>query len=212
METKKIEIEIPTGKKAEWVNGVLTLVDEQVRDNRPVTERIKTFEDACRELGEGHPILENIMPTQAPNIGNVLSADLVAYLKLRIIAAALNEGWEPQFTTDERRYYPYFVLYTENEYNDLSDEQKSRVVFRSNNAAHAYGGVAYAYTSSFSSYANASIGSRLAFKTRELAKYAGEQFIDIWADYVFEVAGAKRIKEKYKHLWQSRTIERNKEE
>lgn len=47
-----IEIEIPSGKKAEWVNGVLTLVDEQVKDNRPVTERIKTFEDACKELGK----------------------------------------------------------------------------------------------------------------------------------------------------------------
>lgn len=44
MRTKKIEIEIPEGKKAEWINGVLTLVDESQKDNRPVTERIKTFE------------------------------------------------------------------------------------------------------------------------------------------------------------------------
>lgn len=50
METKKIEIEIPEGKKAEWINGVLTLVDESQEDNRPVTERIKTFEDARSEL------------------------------------------------------------------------------------------------------------------------------------------------------------------
>lgn len=182
-----IEIEIPSGKKAEWVNGILTLVDEQVKDNRPVTERIKTFEDACRELGEEHPLLdEYTMLTQAPNVGSVLLTDLVSYLKLRIIAAALNEGWEPQFTTDEWRYFPYFVLYTEDEYNDLSDEQKSRVVYRSYYYANASGGVSYAYAHNDSSYSFAYIGSRLAFKTSELAKYAGEQFTEIWADYVFK--------------------------
>lgn len=53
--TKKVEIEIPVGKKIEWVNGVLTLVDEKPKD---VTERIKTFEDACHELGESHPLVK----------------------------------------------------------------------------------------------------------------------------------------------------------
>ena len=43
---KKIEIEIPDGKRAEWVNGVLTLVEDTFKD---VRDRIKTFEDACEE-------------------------------------------------------------------------------------------------------------------------------------------------------------------
>ena len=54
-ETKKVTIEIPAGKKAVWVNGVLTLVDEKPQD---VTERIKTFADACRELGSDHPFVK----------------------------------------------------------------------------------------------------------------------------------------------------------
>lgn len=37
---KKVEIEIPEGKKVEWVNGVLTLVDDKPED---IKERIKTF-------------------------------------------------------------------------------------------------------------------------------------------------------------------------
>lgn len=49
MNMKKIEIEIPDGKRAEWVNGVLTLVDDKPKD---VRERIKTFEDACTEFDE----------------------------------------------------------------------------------------------------------------------------------------------------------------
>ena len=121
----EIRIDVPAGKKAEWVNGVLTLVDETPKDNRPVTERVKTFEDAVRELGDEHPFVKEW------HLGDGLSADLEAYLKLRIIAAALNEGWEPKFTTDEYRYFPWFVLYTEEEYNELSDEDKSRVVPRS---------------------------------------------------------------------------------
>lgn len=60
MRTKKIEIEIPEGKKAEWINGVLTVVDESQKDNRPVTERIKTFEDACEELGGRTPTCQTL--------------------------------------------------------------------------------------------------------------------------------------------------------
>ena len=90
MGTKKIEIEIPKGKKAKWINGVLTLVDESQKDNRPVTERIKTFEDACEELGAEHPLVK--LWTDYPYIGlNSQSEDVVAYMKLRIICAALNE-------------------------------------------------------------------------------------------------------------------------
>ncbi len=54
--SKVIKIEVPEGKKAEWVDDVLKLVDE--KDNRPVTERIKTFEDCLNELGEDHPLVK----------------------------------------------------------------------------------------------------------------------------------------------------------
>ena len=177
MNSKKIEIEVPNGKKPEWVNGVLTLVDEKPQN---VMERVKTFKDACNELGIEH----DKWVQDKKDLG--LEADVIAYLKLRIIAAALNEGWKPQFTTDEYRYFPWFYLYTQSEIDEMSEEEKSRVVCRSYNNAYANGGVASAYTYSDSSYTYAHIGSRLAFKTRELAEYAGRQFVEIWADYVFK--------------------------
>ena len=176
----EIRIDVPAGKKAEWVNGVLTLVDETPKDNRPVTERVKTFEDAVRELGDEHPLVREW------HLGDGLSADLEAYLKLRIIAAALNEGWEPEFTTDEYRYFPWFVLYTEEEYNELSDEVKARVVQWSYSHADTYRGVAYVNAYYDSSNAYSYVGSRLAFKNSDLAKYAGKQFIEIYADLVFK--------------------------
>ena len=182
MGTKKIEIEIPEGKKAKWINGVLTLVDESQKDNRPVTERIKTFEDARSELGSAHPLVEEY-ETITCRCGG-LSTDILAYMKLRIICTALNEGWEPQFTKNEWRYFPWFILYTQEGIDDMDEDEKSRVAYRSNN--DAYCGVAYAYENSVASHMNASFGSRLAFKSRELAIYAGEQFIELYADLNFK--------------------------
>lgn len=177
MNSKKIEIEVPNGKKPEWVNGVRTLVDEKPKN---VMERIKTFEDACNELGIDH----NEWMQDKKELG--LEADVIAYLKLRIIAAALNEGWKPQFTTDEYRYFPWFCLYTQSEIDEMNEEDKSRVVCRSYSNAFANGGVAFALTLYDSSNTYTNVGSRLAFKTRELAEYAGRQFVEIWADYVFK--------------------------
>lgn len=151
---------------------------------KDIKERIKTFEDARSELGSAHPLVEEY-ETITCRCGG-LSDDILAYMKLRIIAAALNEGWEPQFTEDEWRYFPWFVLYTQKEIDEMDEEQKSRVVYRSYGHAYANGGVAYASTNYDSSVSYAFIGSRLAFKSSELAKYAGEQFVEIWADYVFK--------------------------
>ena len=176
MKSKKLEIEIPEGKTAVWRNGVLTLIDEPEKE---VRERIKTFEDACREIG---------IDAEAWNRDKIslgLEPDVLAFLKLRIIVKALNEGWEPRFTEDECRYYPWFVLYTGEEYNRLDEEEKSRVVYRSSNSASAFGGVSCASASYDSSFTYANIGVRLAFKTSELAAYCGRQFLDIWANFVF---------------------------
>lgn len=176
MKSKKLEIEIPEGKTAVWRNGILTLIDEPEKD---VRKRIKTFEDACHEIG---------IDAEAWNRDKIslgLEPDVLAFLKLRIIVKALNEGWEPRFTEDECRYYPWFILYTGEEYNKLDEEEKSRVVFRSYSYADALGGVSCASAGYDSSYAGAHIGVRLAFKTSELAAYCGRQFLDIWADFVF---------------------------
>lgn len=174
--------------------GVKQEQEAKPKDNRPVTERIKTFKDALDELGEEHPLCKQWqwlygceVDDEHESGGKVTQpgefSDVLAYLKLRIITTALNEGWKPQFTEDEWRYFPYFCLYTQEEIDRMDEEQKDRVVYRSNNYAYAYGGVANAYTYYDSAYVNALIGSRLAFKTRELAIYAGKQFTEIYAAF-----------------------------
>lgn len=154
--------------------------------NFNVMERVKTFQDAVNELGDDNPFVKqyNMLYSE---FGATMDVDIIAYLKLRIIAAALNEGWEPKFTEDEYRCYPYFYFITKEDYEQLSDEEKGRCVGRSVSSADAYGGLVCAYTYGGSAYSSANIGVRLAFRTRELAKYAGTQFLDIWADFVYKI-------------------------
>lgn len=184
--SKEITIPVPDGKRAEWINGVLTLVDEQKVEKRPVTERIKTFDDACNALGDEHPLVTQYRLTAAAYKGDPMTEDFIAYLKLRIIVAALNEGWEPKFTEDEYRYFPWFYFYTKEEYDNLDDEEKGRCVLRSGNSTDSDNGFVYCFANNDASYSNAYFGSRLAFRTRELAAYAGRQFTEEWADFMFK--------------------------
>lgn len=182
---KKIEIEIPEGKVAEWkeINGVTTLVFTDEKDNRPVTERIKTFEDAMLATDMTIPLDDNQL--------SYLPKDVVAYMKLRIIAAALNELHEatldefPKFTTDEYRWYPWFYLYTQKEIDNMDEEKKKSLWLfggfsnYGSNCGLAFAPSDYAWSSSHSA-----LSARLAVKSEALAKYFGQQFIDIWSDYV----------------------------
>ena len=188
-ETKTIQIEVPADKKAEWqeVGGktVLVMVDE--KDNRPVTERIKTFADACRELGSDHPFVK-AYDGYVSHIHqhDMNDYDLVAYLQLRIITAALNEGWEPQFTKGERRWYFWYELISKEQYDKLSAENNSRVVGRSFSDSDVFGGLVYAHAYNASSGSYSGCGSRLTFKSEKLAAYAGRQFAEIYADFCFK--------------------------
>lgn len=183
MKQKINEIEIPDGKRAEWVNGVLTLVDDKPKD---VTERIKTFEDACSELGGKHPFVIQYKKLYDCFLNDTAmnnSHDIIAFLKLRIITAALNEGWEPQFTDDEYRYYPWFYITKKNNMSECGLMASIEIpgMYRGDfPGTHA--GFAYAFSNYAPSTTISDVGSRLCFKTQGLAIYAGKQFSDIWFD------------------------------
>lgn len=162
------------------------------KDNRPATERIKTFEDALDALGEANTLVKQWRWVAGCEVDDELRdgtpgefSDVKAYLKMRIITAALNEGWKPQFVRGEYRWYPYFDLFTQEEIDEMDDEEKSRAAYRSHSNADPNGGVACALALYDSALVNANIGSRLAFKTEELARYAGLQFTEIYANFCF---------------------------
>lgn len=160
------------------------LTEEQ--DNRPITERVKTLEDAIAVLGGNHPYVRHLTLYEQEFHGNEESmADLLAYYQLRIICAALNEGWTPDWAdTDEYKYYPWFTIYTAEEIEEMDEEQKSRMVGRASSSAYANGGLVYPFANYVYTHSGTDSGSRLAFKSRELAEYAGKQFGEIYADFL----------------------------
>lgn len=123
--------------------------------SQKITDRIKTYEDACVELGE-EPLDEKAMLKAG------FTPDEIIYRKIKTIVKALNEGWVPDMLdTDQYKYYPYFE------------------VDKSSPSGFGFCGTNYGY-----SYASADSGSRLCFKNRELAEYAGRQFLELYADFI----------------------------
>ena len=184
----KILTNYPQISKEQVINEMTKAFGEEALKSQDIKERIKTFEDAVNAIGEDHPLVAQYKTINSAFKEADNNLHLFAYTRLAIIAEALNEGWRPEYTEDEYRYYPWFGLYTQEEYDDMDDEDKEccRFVGRSNGHAGAYGGLVYAYAYYGSANSYASFGSRLAFKSRELAIYCGKQFIEIWINYLFK--------------------------
>ena len=124
-----------------------------------ITQRVKTFEDACAVLD----LSANVHLPDVSRLPKQHANSVIAYYKLCIIAEALNEGWKPNWAdTDECKWFPWWYVST----------------------SGSNAGLAYANTSYAATYATASIGSRLGFKTEELAEYAAEQFKSLYETYL----------------------------
>ena len=138
------------GKEGKQVLSDLFGKQVALYDN--ITDRVKSFEDACQVLG---------ISTNVPEVKGLPRKHqkaIIANYKLIVIAEALNEGWKPNWQdSDEYKYYPWFDM--------------------SNPAV-----VGYSDTAATASSAGASIGSRLCLKNRELAIYFGQTFTDLFND------------------------------
>lgn len=77
----------------ELLFGVETLKPKTVMD------RVKTFEDALKELKPFHPLVKEYKALRKADV----TSNLIAYSKLCIVTAALNEGWTPKFIKGEKR-------------------------------------------------------------------------------------------------------------
>ncbi len=136
---KAVEIELTAEQVAEINRQSVNYTD------------IETFEDACKFDGID-------VDAWLKKYGD-LPSDVLAYMKLRIIAKALNGGeildWKD---ASKYKYYPWFY---------------------SVGSSPGFSCRVYAYD-----YSNSAVGSRLLYKTAEIAKYAGKQFISIYNEYI----------------------------
>lgn len=162
----------------------LFIFDFTMEEQKLSWKNIQTFDDACAALGyaENNKMISDyyyaltITSEETEEaFAERFGADMLAYMKLRIITAAINEGWEPKFTEDEWRYYPWFYLFTEEEYSRFSEEKKQRCVLRACSGASAYGGLVCAYAGDAS--ANSGTSSVPVLPSRAKKKRNTQAFI-----------------------------------
>lgn len=69
-----------------------------------ITDRIKTYDDACKELG-----IEPIDEDEMLEAG--FTPDEITYRKIKTITKALNEGWKADWNdSNQNKWYPWFRM------------------------------------------------------------------------------------------------------
>ena len=118
-----------------------------------IKDKVKSFEDACKVL--------DITPSVpvVTGIPEKYQKPLIANYQLMVIAEALNEGWTPDWSNGQwDKWYPWFKMDDSSSAGrfsfDVADNQRSV----------------------------SCVGSRLCFKSEELADYAGTQFLELYRE------------------------------
>lgn len=122
---------------------------------RKITDRVKSYEDACAILGiDPH--------TSMPDTSDCPKEDRKAYVafhKLVVITRALNEGWRPDWSnTNQPKWFNWW-------WTKVMRASPLRPYCSPSNT-------------------NANFGSRLCFKSEALADYAAETFKELYEDYL----------------------------
>lgn len=119
-----------------------------------IIEKVKSFEDACKVLKRD---------TTLPDFSMIPEKDrkpLIAHYKLTVICEALNEGHVHDWANGKwDKWCPYFYM--------KGSSSSGRFSFL---------GSDYQRSASL-------VGSRLCFKSEELADYAGTHFEDLYEEY-----------------------------
>ncbi len=117
--------------------------------------KIKTFQDALKVVGKISKEAKTLSEYKGKDKYLVAAC---AFTQLTIIAKALNQGWEPDWSnSDQNKYFPYFI-------------HKS--------------GVGLSFYDFDGWFTHTAVGSRLCFKSSELAEYAGKQFESIYLEFL----------------------------
>ena len=134
--------------------SILTALFGKQKPDYTDYHNIKTYEDACEAIGV-KPIVRLLVEDEDGHKEEVADIAHLAYIKLCTIARALN------------------------------NDPRNRLVLWGGNAHYgASCGLAAAHSFNDWSHSSAAVGSRLAVKSSEIAIYFGEQFKELWKDFL----------------------------
>lgn len=165
---------------------------------------IRTYEDACVALKQDAIRVDSVngdTTTVLTNLGARVNipSHIVALMKLETISRALwgrNFQPKPDGEGSKVYWYPWFALWTKKEVEDMNPEQRGALLSAGAfDGATAGFGCLIALNRSSNAVASATLGFRLCQETEEKAKYFGQQFIELWAEYLkFNFTVGNRLK------------------
>ncbi len=148
---KTVQIEIPKGFKVESFDEVNGLLKFAPLP-KDIKERVKTLDDAISALGASDKDVVDYRVMQS--LG--LQDHVLGNQELVIITKALNEGWVPDWGNGEwDKWFNWF-------YGGSSSSGR------------------FSFLSSDNLRSTSTCGSRLCFKSKDLAEYAANQFFDTY--------------------------------
>lgn len=158
---KTLKIEIPKGFEIDSFDkqsGEIKFKEVQ----KSVMERIKTVEDVLADNG--------LTREQFDKQCEGLEEDEISYRILKLLAKSLNEGWVPDWSdpNDPNEY---------NEYNEYNKYKYFPWFEMQGSSGFRFHGHDYLLAIS-------GVGSRLCFKSKELARYAGQQFQHVYEQFM----------------------------
>ena len=173
-------------------NVSLTIFDfKLVKVELPAWQDITTFEDALEVLylrNPNHPYRMAYIDMMGYNLKEVeaydefienIGHDVLAYIKLRIITAAINGDWQADFGENNVRYYPTAYIYSKKEYEKIEFDKADLVV------GNVYNNDSFAIIEPNKCSGTHTIPDTLAFANYEQAVCAISKFKELYADYFF---------------------------
>lgn len=182
----EVKVALDVAKSEEVKNVLVALFCKGEKKPTPTLDdytTIRSYEDACAAL-KCSPIDEKALHSAGVRKG------IIALIKLETISRALwgkNYQPKPDASGNSRFYFPWFALWTEREIKETEDLVYIPVIDALNNRA-GFGSASNAPSDTY-----ALVGSRLWQESREKAKYFGQQFIELWFDYL--MFNVKKVQE-----------------
>lgn len=197
---ERIQAAFSAAKSEETKQILAALFGQQKEKVKPTLDdytTIKTYEDACEALGLA-PIYSDLSKDADRAICEYSEAQrqychimklpnhILALMKLETVSRALwGRNWEPKPDANGTTwfYYPRFALWTVYELDGgLTEEQLNAFIpIDANDDVSA--GFGYLTTYYRISHEVSGFEYRLYQETEEKAKYFGQQFIKLWAEY-----------------------------
>ena len=193
---KEVQVAFSAAKSEETKQVLTALFGQQKKKMKPTIDNyktIKTYEDACEALNLV-PIYSDLAKDADRTICQYSEAQrqygyimklpkhTLSLMKLEIISRALwGRKWEPKphaYGIAEL-FYPCFTLLTNDTLITLNEKQRDTLITTSN------GKFGCLETRSHTSFVATYFGFRLCQETEEKAEYFGQQFIELWAEYLF---------------------------